>query len=218
MKASSKALPHIWINHFVAQELNKYEDCGVTLSNTGNVIPFFPAAPTNIEQVYQDLLINTGDQNPLLVSYDRMLRFRPSPLYVHKREQLMYYLYNGNVDILFNAGNILSQLLDREDAAAQELNKWMNIKQDSSNPIVDFSTGEQLERNIFFRNIKVYQADEGRDLLELGTVKTVYTNKYVIEYDYHIKTAMIDNPDYDPNLPESTKNKPLIPDPSGLYT
>lgn len=187
MKASAGALPHIWLNHFVAQELDKYEDCGVTLSNIGNVIPFFPAAPTNVEQVYQDLLINTGDQNPLLVSYDRMLRFRPSPFYVHKREQLMYYLYNGNVDVLFNAGSILSQLLDREDIAAQEINKWMNEKQASDNPIRDFSTNEPLDLNIFFRNMKVYQADEGRDLLELGTVKTVYTNKYIIEYDYHIK-------------------------------
>jgi hypothetical protein len=190
MKASAGALPHIWVNHFVAQELNKYEDCGVTLLNTGNVVPFFPAAPTNVEEVYDNLLINTGDQNPLMVLYDRMLRFRPTPFYVHKREQLMYYLYNGNVDTLFNAGNIVSQLLDREDVSAQELNKWMNAKQNSSNPILDFSTGEPLALNIFFRNMKVYQADEGRDLLELGTVKTVYTNKYIIEYDYHIKTDL----------------------------
>lgn len=187
MKASSMALPHIWINHYVANELNKYEDCGVTLNTNTNIIPFFPAAPTNVEQVYQDLLINTGEQNPLMVSYDRMMRFRPSPFYVHKREQLMYYLYNGSVDNLFNAGNIMSQLLDREDVAAQELNRWMTEKQRSNNPILDFSTNTPLDLNIFFRNIKVYQADEARDLLELGTVKTVYTNKYIIEYDYHIK-------------------------------
>lgn len=190
MKASAGALPHIWVNHFVAQELNKYEDCGVTLPTTGNIIPFFPAAPTNIEQVYQDLLINTGDQNPLMVSYDRMLRFRPNTLYVHKREQLMYYLYNGSVDTLFNAGNILSQLLDREDAAAQELNAWMTQKQASSNPIVDSSSGIPLALNIFFRNLRVYQADESRDLIELGTVKTVYANKYIVEYDYHIKDGL----------------------------
>lgn len=218
MKASAGALPHIWVNHFVAQELNKYEDCGVSLNNNGNVIPFFPAAPTNIEQVYQDLLINTGDQNPLLVSYDRMLRLRPNVFYVHKREQLMYYLYNGNVDVLFNAGNILSQLLDREDEAARDLNKWMNEKQSSSNPIVDFATNEPLALNIFFRNLKVYQADEGRDLLELGTVKTVYTNKYIIEYDYHVKTTMINNPNYNTDLPESAFNRPMIPDPDNLYT
>jgi len=223
MKASAGALPHIWINHFVAQELDKYEDCGVTLnpasvdlpdtiylaqrdentgfaidpnaellsvpSNTpGNIIPFFPAAPTNIEQIYQDLLVYSGETNPLLVSYDRMLRLRPSPLYIHKREQLMYYLYNGSVDILFNAGNVISQLLDREDEAARQLNAWMTQKQASNNPIIDSSSGRPLELNIFFRNLKVYQADEGRDLLELGTVKTVYTNKYIIEYDYHRKT------------------------------
>lgn len=218
------ALPHVWINHFVAEELNKYEDCGVNLLNTSvvippdpqtlddifdaesgitgpldpkskyeqssnsiNNIPFFPAAPTNVEQVYNDLLTYTGTQNPLMVSYDRMLRFRPSPLYVHKREQLMYYLYNGNIDTLFNAGNVLSQLLDREDESARSLNRWMNAKQKSSNPIMDSSSNNPLTCNIFFRNMKVYQADEGRDLLELGTVKTVYTNKYIIEYDYHIK-------------------------------
>lgn len=190
MKASAGASPHIWVNYFVAQELNKYEDCGVTLPTTGNNIPFFSAAPTDIEEIYQNLLINTGDQNPLMVSYDRMLRFRPNTLYVHKREQLMYYLYNGSVDTLFNAGNILSQLLDREDAAAQELNAWMTQKQASSNPIVDSSSGIPLALNIFFRNLRVYQADESRDLIELGTVKTVYANKYIVEYDYHIKDGL----------------------------
>jgi hypothetical protein len=223
MKASYMALPHVWINHFVAEELNKYDDCGVNLGTNSvvispdtqnldtifdapsgisgpldpkskydktntpiNNIPFFPAAPTNIDQVYNDLLTYTDTDNPLMVSYDRMLRLRPSTFYVHKREQLMYYLYNGSIDVLFNAGNIISQLLDREDEAARDLNRWMNAKYKSSNPIVDES-GTRLPLNIFFRNLKVYQADEGRDLLELGTVKTVYTNKYIIEYDYHIK-------------------------------
>lgn len=186
MKASLMAMPHVWINHFVAQELRKYEDCGMSIDIGNNVIPFFPAAPTNVEQVYQDLLINTSSDNPLMVSYDRMLRFRPDPLYVHKREQLMYYLYSGNVDILFNAGNVLSQLLDREDVAAQEVNKFMNEKQKSNIPLLD-SDGNPLDLNIFFRNIKVYQASEARDLIQLGTVKSVFANKYVIEYDYHIK-------------------------------
>lgn len=185
MKASLMAMPHVWINNFVAQELAKYEDCGVSAYNvSNNIIPFFPATPTNVEQIYNELL--AGEDNPLLVSYDRMLRFRPDTLYIHKREQLMYYMYTGSVDTLFNAGNIVSQLLDREDVSAQEVNKWMNTKQNSNKPILGLD-GNPLELNIFFRNIKVYQASEARDLVQLGTVKTVSSNKYIIEYDYHIK-------------------------------
>jgi hypothetical protein len=41
--------------------------------------------------------------------------------------------------------------------------------------------------NIYFHNTRVYQADESRDVAELASARTLFVNKLVVEYDYHIK-------------------------------
>jgi hypothetical protein len=55
------------------------------------------------------------------------------------------------------------------------LNKWV------TDNTADFPEG----KNIFFHNTRVYQADETRDIMELASARTVYSNKLIIEYDYH---------------------------------
>jgi hypothetical protein len=50
---------------------------------------------------------------------------------------------------------------------------------------------EAIVPNVFFHNIKVYQADEARDIAELASARTLFLNKLVIEYDYH--TSDLDN-------------------------
>lgn len=189
LKAGIFPSPLVWINHYIANELNKYDDCGVKLNPNTGVIPFFLPTRSNLDMVYDQLLVDTGLNNPLYVDYERLFRMRPNPLYVHKREQALYYFRTGSADTLVNAINVVSRLLDREDVAAQELNKWMNEKQGSNLPVRDDS-GNPLELNIFFRNMKVYQLDESRDLIELGSVKTMYSNKLIVEYDYHSKDSL----------------------------
>ena len=71
------------------------------------------------------------------------------------------------------------ECLDREDAAAQDLNYWI-----ATNDIED-DNGNVITPNVMFHNIKVYQADEARDIAELASARTLFLNKLVIEYDYH---------------------------------
>jgi hypothetical protein len=54
----------------------------------------------------------------------------------------------------------------------------------ASNEIVN-ENNEIIEPNVYFHNIKVYQADEARDIAELASARTLFLNKLVIEYDYH---------------------------------
>jgi hypothetical protein len=108
------------------------------------------------------------------------MRFRPNSFYETKREQLLYYLYSTSLENVNNAMIVISQLLDREDAAAQDINQWA-----VANPQV--INGETLPYNVFFHNIKAYQADETRDLVDLASARAVYVNKLIIEYDYHPK-------------------------------
>jgi len=84
---------------------------------------------------------------------------------------LLYYLYSTDLATVNYANILISQLLDREDASAQDLNNYQS----------DLS----LTRNVFFHATRVYQADETRDVIELASARTVFINKLIIEYDYH---------------------------------
>lgn len=171
---SQTAYPPQFINAFVANELARF---GI-LSGTEQMTPIFPTSPTNIEEVFKNYIAPPGVDDPLLIQFERLLRFRPNAMYRHKREQLVYYLYSTNLSKVLDAHRIISECLDREDASAQDLHSWA---------INNYDTGEF---NVFFHNFKVYQADETRDVLELASARTVYANKLIIEYDYHTQGSL----------------------------
>ena len=176
--AADLPFPPHWINRYIYEKLSEYDDIGVDA--TQQLVPIFATTPTNIEEIYNNVLQSTTVAEPLLIQYDRLIRFRPSPFYPHKREQLLYYFYSTSIANVNNANIVISQLLDREDAAAQDLNQWAIEKQEGPNPLPH-------DLNVFFHNIKVYQADETRDLIELASARTMFINKLIIEYDYHTK-------------------------------
>jgi len=176
-KLTDTSFPPIFINQYVVEQLKQFD----ILSGFEQMIPIFPTTPTNIEDVFKNYIGAPGIDDPLLIQYERLIRFRPTPFYRHKREQTVYYLYCTDLSKITDAHRIISDALDREDAAAQDVNAFC----------ADAST-EQLPFNIFFHNIRVYQADETRDILELASARTVYANKLIIEYDYHSNTP----PDY----------------------
>lgn len=176
-KLSDTSFPPIFINQYVVEQLKLF---GI-LSGFEQMVPVFPTTPTNIEDVFKNYIGSPGIDDPLLIQYERLIRFRPTPFYRRKREQTVYYLYCTDLSKITDAHRIISDALDREDAAAQDVNALC----------ADLSTA-QLPFNIFFHNIRVYQADETRDILELASARTVYANKLIIEYDYHSNTP----PDY----------------------
>jgi hypothetical protein len=87
---------------------------------------------------------------------------------------MVYYLYCTNLSKITDAHRIITDSLDREDSAAQDVNAWC----------AEFEV-DNLPFNVYFHNLRVYQADETRDVLELASARTVYANKLIIEYDYH---------------------------------
>jgi hypothetical protein len=174
-KASDLPFPPHWINEYLYSQLSKYE--GINMSQgagINRVVPIFAVTPTNTEEIYKNLLQSLPVEQPLLIQYDRLMRFKPDPFYPRKKEQLLYYLYSSDLATVNYANILISQLLDRQDASAQDLNNFIR----------DEST-LGFEKNVFFHNIKVYQADETRDVIELASARTVFINKLIIEYDYH---------------------------------
>ena len=174
--------PPIWINEYIKEELNKYGFSVLTIPSSPNAIDDLTKNRVDIPQQYDE------DGNPLSVQwdiaiqYDRLLRFRRNAFYPMKCEQLLYYVYSVPSKII-DAGIIISQLLDRSDAAAEDLNKWCMAKQNGDSPIIDLAV--PITHNVYFHDIKVYQLEEVRDLTELAALRGLTLNKFVIEYDYH---------------------------------
>jgi hypothetical protein len=175
--------PPVFLNAYVLEELKKFKGVdGSPLMPIGPepFQPFFPAqVPDSVEGIYNDIPFIRNNPDTTVIIFDRLMRFRPTPFYKHKREQLIYFIYSPNLSKLIDTTRVIIECLDREDAAAQDLNLWI-----SQNDVLD-ENEEVIAKNVFFHNLKVYQADESRDIIELASARTLGLNKLVIEYDYH---------------------------------
>lgn len=173
---TSTGFPPIFVNAYVVAQL---EEFGLLNVKRG-MSPIFPTSPTNIEDVYREHIDNAGVEDPVLIQYERLMRFRTTPFYRNKREQLIYYVYCTNLSKSFDVTRVISDALDREDSAGQDVNAWLG-----SNEILDPNSGTAITPNVFFHSFRTYQTDETRDLLNSVSAKTVYINKIIVEYDYH---------------------------------
>lgn len=178
-KVSHTGFPPTYINNYINEQLSLFGliAAGPGTPNQAGFNPMVPAQyPTNIEDLYNDAITIQQVESPILIVYDRLMRFRPSPFYRRKREQLIYFIYSSDVGKLIDTVRIISDSLDREDAAAQDVNKLTTKNSTVENPA-----------NVYFHNIRVYQADESRDVAELASARTLFVNKIIVEYDYHTK-------------------------------
>jgi len=176
--------PASYINEYLYEQLSKYEDINMAQSDNG-IIPFFPAAQAvNVSEIYDQLQLSSVQKLPAVIFYDRMIRLRNNSFPIGKREQVLYTVY-GDIENCTNIGSVIFQTLDREDYSAQDLNKW--VTENKTNLL---SKGYPVKS--FFRSMKVFQADESQDLVELDEYRRGSVHKYIVEYDYHLK----DNPEF----------------------
>jgi hypothetical protein len=164
--------PPTLINRYLLAQLELHE-----LSNSNiDFNPFIPVQSTSIDDLFDEL-----PSDPFLVVYDRLVKYKPNTFYRHKREQLVYTIHSLDQAKMFDISRVIIESLDRQDAAGQDVNQWL-----IQNP--DKLTG--LTHNVFFHSFRVFQIDETRDIVELGSVKFNYRNKIIVEYDYHTNTSL----------------------------
>lgn len=167
--------PAVFINEYLKDKLGAY--------GFGSV-PIFPTSPSTIDQLTQSYV--TGNTSGLFAVYDRMFKMRRSPFPHIKYEQLMYYFYGtaeAAIPTLIEASQHIQDLLDRGDESAQEINAWASAKQLSANPLRDVS-GELLLLP-YFHELKIFQLEESRDIVDFGTARTYAGNKIIIDYSWH---------------------------------
>jgi hypothetical protein len=172
--------PPTFLNRYILSELEHYGL--ISDMDLINPTPMIPAqVSTNIEDLYNDSIQIRQSESPILIVYDRLMRFRPTQFYLHKREQLIYFIYSTDVGKLIDTVRVISSALDREDSSAEDVNRY-NI----NNPILDANADISTPFNIMFHSTRVYQADESRDVAELASARTLFVNKLIVEYDYHV--------------------------------
>jgi hypothetical protein len=187
--------PEYWIKEYIFQEMKKYdppESMGLPTNLPSNEWrPFYPPSVFSTQDFWEDYPAE------IAISYDKLLRFRTSPFYRIKKEQMLLNVITAEsgseYDIGWNFMAMVVELLDREDQSAQDLNKWV---------AENYGFDEEVSHNVFFHKIRVYKIDESRDLLELASVNLGdFLGKVIIEYDYHVSDkpnyASGPNPEYD---------------------
>lgn len=196
--------PHIFINKYM-------EDKIAELSNTG--VPFMPTVPTDYAGTVGDIQLITETNGTLsggtsMAVYDRMFKLRRKAFPHIKCEQLLYYFYSFGVDELNRLQQQAQDLLDGGDESAEDLNTWITLiwkskgspaEVSSGKPVLYFgptnpglnadgspdTTQDGWFRIPYFHEIKVFQLEEARDVVDFGTARTWAGNKLIIDYDWH---------------------------------
>lgn len=184
--------PPVLINEYLAEKIPNR----IPNSFAGSM-KFFPTLPTDINSLTEGFPEAASD---VFAVYDRMLKMRRGPFPHIKQEQLLYYFYKMNSDpeALIETTQIVADLLDRGDESAEEINAWMKTKIDPLTGLITFGTGRLARefKPVYFHNLKIYQLQETRDIVDFGTARTYAGNKIVIDYTYHIPTDVNSDPDY----------------------
>lgn len=180
--------PPVFINQYLAEVVPD------TLPNRfSSSFRFFPTSPTDINALTEGFPEASAD---VFAVYDRMFKYRRSVFPHIKSEQLLYYFYKTSADpeALIETSQVVYDLLDREDESAQELNDWIRTKI-GIDGLVTFGSGSLARKfkPVFFHNIKVYQLEETRDIINFGTARTYAGNKLILDYQYHVQDYNIES-------------------------
>ena len=174
--------PTLWVNKYLETKIP--DMAGVS------DIPFFPASPSTVDD-----LTETFPASDVMATYDRMIKMNKKDFPHIKSEQIMYYFYavgSEPITKVVKATEAIFRLLDRFDESAEEVNNWC------SNRRINIGTKDQpelIDNMFYFHNLKVYQLEEVRDIIDFGTARTYAGNKIIIEFEYHQNSVFDANGD-----------------------
>ena len=163
--------PMLWINTYIQEKLAEGIKIGV---------PFFPPSPNTIDDLTESWITVNDERytyQGVKCTFDRLIRMRRSPFPHIKQEQLLYYFYatqEGVTPKMIAVTESVLRLLDREDETAEEINDWMVGKTIAGN-----------SPSFRFHRFRVYQLEEVRDIVDIGTTRTYGRNKIIKDFEYH---------------------------------
>jgi hypothetical protein len=186
--------------------INKYLQEKLAVKGFG-AVPMFPTYPSDFNIANNFVLDITDGTQELkryafqgqAAVYDRMFKMRRTAFPHIKCEQLLYYFYaltENAVVNLIEMTQTLNDLLDYGDESAQDLNSWIATKVNGTE-VMDGKTYKTVTFDgkkfllPYFHDIKVYQLEETRDIVNFGTSRTYSANKLIIDYDWHKSESIV---------------------------
>lgn len=181
--------PPIFINTYLQQKLG---------SAGFGAVPMFPTVPTDPDAfadgfTLEDLSAATQNNRfgfgGQIAIYDRMFKMRRKAFPHIRSEQLLYYFNAVRLDAVPNLllmTQAVSDLLDRGDESAEDINNWVRQNMLNQDGVYVASDGLQY-LPVYFHDFKIYQLEETRDIVDFGTARTYAGNKIIIDYTYHTK-------------------------------
>jgi hypothetical protein len=196
--------PTIWVNKYLQSKIANLAELGM---------PFFPSFPASIDDLTEKWVLVQSENTPgeirypysgVMATYDRLIRLNKRSFPHIKVEQIMYYFYATENDVISQMVQVQEAVLrslDRGDESAQEVNDWCKHRQVNlgSEQIPDL-----VDNMFFFHNFKVYQLEETRDIIDFGTARTYGGNKIIVEFEYHQHEDLTSS-NWQPEIPPATK-------------
>ena len=201
--------PHLFINKYMQDKIAELSNEGMPF------FPTLPTDLNGTLGEIDIITEGSGTMpsGQSMAVYDRMFKLRRQAFPHLKYEQLLYYFYSYGVDDLFRLQQQSQDLLDRGDESACEINAWIKslweskgslIEEGTEKPVLYFEgttvdldlqggidgqnivkTGEGFFYLPFFHEIKVFQLEESRDIVDFGTARTWAGNKLIVDYCWH---------------------------------
>jgi len=186
--------PHIFINEYLKDKV-------AILSDTA--VPFYPTLPTDFAGQVGDIQTYTETSGSIaggtaVAVYDRMFKLRREAFPMIKYEQVLYYFYAYTSDELQKIQQHAQDLLDYGDISAKEVNAWIRSiwvakgsnTDTNGRPILYFGPSAPADISDwfavpFFHEIKIFQLEESRDIVDFGTARTFAGNKVIVDYCWH---------------------------------
>ena len=124
------------------------------------IVPFFP----NV-----DSLSGTAPwESNAYVIYDRTFRTAISPLYVIKRESIIYSI-RGTTDQTIKWSRAIQKILDRQDDAAQDINAWNRT--------------QTIPDGVYFHHVRVSQ--NGSSIPRTFSTQPLNVVELIVDVEYH---------------------------------
>lgn len=164
----SDKTPEVLVNKYVWEQfrLNDEDFYNEYVENGRRFIPIFPVNDPNAGA------ISWGSRPYIL--YDNFVKARTGKdkyFYPIKSQQMLYSISGASVEDVYAMRHIMLSSLDREDAAAEDINNFVGPS------------------DVKFQCVNAYQVTYMKDATNLDTTRTPYQTDLIVKFDYHVNTS-----------------------------
>lgn len=157
--------PEVLINKYIWEQFKLADEnfYDLYIENGKRFVPIFPVNDPNAGA------ISWGSRPYIL--YDNFVRARTGRekyFYPIKSQQMLYSIRGAEVQDVYAMRHLIITALDREDAAAEDVNEFVGPS------------------GVKFQCINAYQVTYMKDATNLDTTRTPYQTDLIVKFDYHI--------------------------------